>query len=73
MRDLCKTEKRRLEVVFKNMGFPGWYICNRSGVQGSAFKGYRFEKNLYIFTLEKPGPMGHACPALRGSEIIGYA
>ena len=27
---------------------------NRSGVQGSAFKGYRFDENLYIFTTIRP-------------------
>lgn len=26
-------------------------FCNRSGVQGSAFKGYQFDGNLYIFTM----------------------
>jgi len=28
---------------------------------------------IYLFCPEKPGPLGHACPALRGSEFSGSA
>ena len=55
---------------------PAGFKCKQCGncclnLMG-AFETCATEEDV-LFCPEKPGPLGHACPALRGSEIDGSA